>query len=442
MSEHRPSSANASSRRAFLTQAAATLGAAAILAKPIKASAKPFIAVRGKGATPPKEGQPIRMAVIGTGGMGTAHCDAFLNFNDQGKDKLEIVALADPWPMNLNRALEKCKQRQPNTEVTAYANYKDILRRDDVHAVLIASPEHWHSLHAIDAITAGKDVYLEKPMTLHLDEALQLHQVVNANPDVMFQVGTQAIQQPKYREAKKVVASEMIGQPTCSQTSYCRNNKNGEWNYYHVDPNWKAGKDVDWESWCGPLGKVPFDPYLLNRWRRYRLTSTGIIGDLLVHVMTPLMYSLEMGWPTRVHATGLHLVDKAMENHDQINIVVEFEKGHTMIVTGSTCNEVGLETVIRGHKANIYLGGRHCVIRPERIYVDDIEPETIECPDIGNDQDLHRLAWLKSVRSRETPECGADLGTKVMVVVDLATRSAWSGKAFKFDPKSMTASEA
>ncbi|MEO0632190.1 MAG: hypothetical protein AAFY46_15920, partial [Planctomycetota bacterium] len=169
----------------------------------------------------------------------------------------------------------------------------------------------------------------------------------------------------------------------------------------------------------------------------------GILGDLLVHEITPLMMSLEsVGWPVRVQAIGSHLVDKEMENHDQVNLQIEFESGHQMIVAGSTCNEVGLENLIRGHEANIYLNSRHCEIRPTRPYVDFMDPERIECPDIGNDQNVMRLDWLSSIRTRKQPFSSVDLGTKVMVVVDLATKSIWDGHAYRFDPETMTASRA
>jgi hypothetical protein len=163
------------------------------------------------------------------------------------------------------------------------------------------------------------------------------------------------------------------------------------------------------------------------------------VGDLLVHVMTPMVMALDAGWPTRVVATGGHYVDKAMENHDQVNINIEFEDDHTMIVAGSTCNATGLETMIRGHEANMYLGGRHVEIRPERLFADEIEPRRVDCEDIGNDQDQLRLDWLKCIRTREPAVSGIDLASKVMVIVDLATKSMWRGRAYEFDPNTMTA---
>jgi predicted dehydrogenase len=244
---------------------------------------------------------------------------------------------------------------------------------------------------------------------------------------------------PKYPAARQLIKDGLIGKACWSQTSYCRNSKEGEWTYYGIDKELKPGENLDWEAWCGPMGKAPWDPSVYARWRRYRTYSTGIIGDLLVHVMTPMMLAIDQGWPTRVVATGGHYVDTSMENHDQVNINVEFEAGHTMVVAGSTCNEVGLETMIRGHKGTLYLGGTHCQFRPERIYSDELDEKRIDCPDIGNDQDVHRLNFLQCVRTRQRPDSDIEQGAKVMVVVDLATRSLWEGGAYRFDPKTMTA---
>ncbi|HMN94959.1 MAG TPA: Gfo/Idh/MocA family oxidoreductase [Phycisphaerales bacterium] len=431
------------SRRAFL--AATALGAAAIATgsranADVVAAPPKTPAPKGKPVRRVADDAPIRLGVIGTGGMGTGHCQAILSLVGQGREKAEIVAVADVNDKNAARARDICRRAQGDLDVGAYRDCADLIGREDIDAVIIATPEHWHARNAIDAILAGKDVYVEKPMTLDLPDALALWQVAQANPDVILQVGTQMTQLPKYAAARRLIKEGAIGKPVWSQTSYCRNSKQGEWLYYGIDPEWKPGVNLDWNRWCGPLGEQPWDPEVYARWRRYRKWSTGIIGDLLVHVLTPLMYAVDAGWPTRVTASGGHYVDKKMENHDQINITIEFENDHTMIVAGSTCNEVGLETLIRGHRANLYLGGRHCQLRPERIYVDEgVEEMRVECEDIGNDQDVHRLAFLRSVRTRERPMSDVEQGAKVMVVVDLASRSIWDGGAYAFDPATMTA---
>lgn len=434
-------------RRKFLGQAIGIAAAGSLFAGEAAAAGQSGTSAltgpipKAKDRVPLADGDPIRMAIIGTGGMGSGHMGAFMRFNERDEHKVHIVALCDVNKVRLDKAHKKAEEQQ-GFKVDRYVDYKDVLARDDIHGVLVASPEHWHHQMAIDALAAGKDLYLEKPMTLHFEEAMHLRQVVLKNPDMIFQVGTQKMILPKWVEAKKLIAAGAIGKPVFSQTSYCRNSMNGEWLYYGIDPKVVPGPNLDWERWCGPKGKTEFDGALYARWRRYKNFSTGITGDLLVHVMTPLMMALDAGWPTRVTSSGGRYIDMEMENHDQINMTIEFETGHTMIVAGSTCNEIGLETIIRGHKATMYLNGRNVDIRPERIFADDIDPQEIQCPNIGNDQDQLRINWLECVRSREPAVSGIDLASKMMVAVSLATRSMWEGSAFTFDPKTMTARKA
>ena len=452
-----PSSEFLESRRRFLATTAGAAAAAAVAGSVGKAMARPapFPAPRDEepvGKAKPriavKDGEIIRVGVIGIGGnpgacaMGMGHCESLVNLNKKGREKVQVVAICDLNKHYLEDGKSKIEQAQPGVKVDTYTKSAELLARGDIHGVVVATPEHWHSANGIEAILAGKDLYLEKPMCLNLAMAMALHRVAAANPDVIAQVGSQNTRQPKYMAAKEMIASGLIGTPTFSQTSYCRNSKDGEW-HYGFDKNWKPGVDIDWETWCKPLGSMPWDPQLYSQWRRYRKTSTGIIGDLLVHQMTPLMMALDQGWPVRVMATGGHLVDKDMENHDNINIGVQFETGHQMTVLGSTCNESGLEVMIRGHKGNIHLGGRNCEMTPERVFAgEDVEPKTVKSADTGDDQDAHRVGWLQAMRTREKPPSSIDLHLRVMVIVDLATRSMWEGSAFTFDPKTMTESKA
>ncbi len=432
------------SRRTFLAQSAALAGVAMLGAQAgagTMGAANLVPSVKSRKGNIPNPGEPIKMGIIGTGGMGGGHLNSIISLAKQGLTDTQIVAVCDVCDSKLEGAKRVAEEKQ-GISVEAYRDYRELLKRDDIHGVLIASPEHWHAQHIIDALAAGKDVYTEKPMTLRLDQALAVRKAVLAHPERIFQVGTQMIMLPKYNKARDIIKSGLIGPAVWSQTSYCRNSTSGEWNYYGIDPDWKPGVNLDWDAWLGYLGPREWDPKVYARWRRYKDFSTGIIGDLLVHVMTPLIFALDSGWPTRVVATGAHVVDHDMENHDQVNLTVQYEDGHTMVIAGSTANEVGLETMIRGHKANIYLNSRHCEIRPERLFVDDIDSERIECEDIGNDQDQIRLNWLECIRTREPAKSNIALASKVLVAVDLATRSMWEGHAFSFDPDKMRASKA
>jgi len=255
--------------------------------------------------------------------------------------------------------------------------------------------------------------------------------------DLVFQVGTQHTMIPKYVEARKLIAAGAIGKPTLTQTSYCRNSEKGEW-LYDIDPRLVPGEMLDWDGWLGPLAPAQFDTEVYHRWRRYRRYSAGIIGDLLVHQITPLMMALDVGWPVQVHGTGGHYVHKDMDNQDQVFLTVQFEKEHTMVVAGSTCNELGLETIIRGHKANLFLGADNLVLRPERVFAEQVDERTIVCEPMPDDQQELRLDWLRCMRTREPVRSPVSLGSQVMVIVDLGVRSLWDGKAHVFDPKTMT----
>lgn len=445
MNNQNPPASSSPTRRQFLGATALAGAAAVIGASGSSANAKTTSlvpAVKAGRINRPAPGDTLRIGIIGTGGMGTGHAYALASFAERGEANVEIVALAEVCDERRASCHKGLSERRPDVEVMHTRDYREILARDDIHGVIVASPEHWHGQHVIDALHAGKDVYCEKPMTLRLDEGLKVRRAVLDHPEQVFQVGTQMIMLPKYQQARKAIKDGKIGTPIWSQTSYCRNSPDGEWNYYGLNPDWKPGVNLDWNAWLGSLGPREWDPKVFARWRRYRDYSTGIIGDLLVHVMTPMIFALDAGWPTEVKATAAHIIDKDMENHDQINMNVMFETGHTMVVAGSTNNEVGLETMVRGNMANMYLNGRHVDIRPERAYVDDIDREEITCPDIGNDQDQLRLNWLECIRSRQPAASNIDLASKVMVAVDLATRSAWDGHGYKFNPETLTASKA
>jgi predicted dehydrogenase len=443
-----PTSRPSTSRREFvaLSLAAAGVGIAASACASSSGGAATAAAPKGKKRQRAGASDTLKIGIVGIGpestpAMGFGHVQSICALAKAGHEKVQIVAISDVAQKCLDRGVAHASKEQ-GIKVDGYRDYHELFARDDLHGVLLATPEHWHATMGIDALAEGLDVYLEKPMTLRLDEALRLRAAVHAN-DSVFQVGTQYMQLPKYHKARELISSGAIGKPTFTQTSYCRNSKDGEW-LYGVDDKIVPGDALDWDAWCGPLGKQDFDPNVFFRWRRYRKWSTGIVGDLLVHMTTPLVWALDQGWPVRVSASGGHFVDTAMENHDQVNLTVEFEKGHTMVIAGSTSNENGLEVLIRGHKANLYLGGNDCVLRPERIFAEEIEEQTFPSPPlkVPNDQDSHRLHWFECMRTRKTPLADVDTASKVMVIVDLATRSMWDKSAYTFDPATLTAKRA
>jgi predicted dehydrogenase len=424
------------SRRDFIRTTAGA--AAAVSALSSTAMASEYVGwddpvPQGKPGAPLGPDEPVRIGIIGTGGMGTAHCDAFMRLVRAGSTNVRIDALCDVCEPRMAAAKKRIQTIQQG-EIATYTRSRDLLARPDLHGVLIATPEHWHARNAEEALLAGKDVYVEKPMTLNLKDAMRLRKVVEKHPERILVVGTQYVMTPSYSAAKQLIADGAIGKPVWSQTSYCRNSKDGEWLYYEIDPAWQPGVNLDWDTWCGPLGKTRWNPEIYARWRRYKKYSTGIIGDLLVHQITPMIMAMNLGWPTRVVATGGHYIDKKMENHDQVNINVEFEDEHTMVVAGSTCNELGLEKVIHGRKGNLFVGGPTATLRPEQIFAEEVDPKEVPAPKQLEAHNALRVAWIDAIRTRQPSPSPIELATKVMVIVDLASRSLWQGGAFAYDP--------
>ena len=136
-------------------------------------------------------------------------------------------------------------------------------------------------------------------------------------------------------------------------------------------------------------------------------------GTLIYNRNGPLLMAIGAGWPTRIVASGGHYIDAEVENHDQVNINAQLEAGHTMVIAGATNNQTGLETLIRGQKANIDLNGPHCTVRPEPRFAEEIDPFEIKSEDIGDPQNALRLDWLRSIRTREPNRSQIDLATLV-----------------------------
>ena len=129
-----------------------------------------------------------------------------------------------------------------------------------------------------------------------------------------------------------------------------------------------------------------------------------------------------------------------MENHDQVNLQVQFESEHTLVVAGSTANAYGFEELIRGHQASLLMAGNNCRLAPEDIYADEIEPQDLKFEGV-HEHDEHRLDWFRCIQSRERRAATSRRRSR-LVIVDLATRSMWEGGAFTFDPATRSVTRA
>jgi len=233
----------------------------------------------------------IQIALIGAGGQGTGNTTTALRVAG-----VEVVAAADVYDGRLARAKEVWGNQLFTTR-----DYREVLTRPEVDAVIIATPDHWHARMAVDAMQAGKHVYLEKPMVQDMKEGKMLIDAQRKAGRVL-QVGSQRTSSIIYGKAKELVAAGAIGKLNLVEAYWNRNSALGAWQY-SIPPD-ATPENIDWDRFLGDAPKRPFDPVRLFRWRNYRDYGTGVAGDLFVHLFSGIHYVLGSMGPTRIMSTG------------------------------------------------------------------------------------------------------------------------------------------
>lgn len=233
----------------------------------------------------------IQIALVGAGGMGMG--DTRFARSISG---VRLVAVCDIYDGRLTRAKELW-----GPELFTTRDYREILARKDVDAVIVATPDHWHQRITIEALGAGKHVYCEKPMVHSIDEG---HAVIDAQNKSgrTLQIGSQYVSSLVYHKAKELLSSGAIGQLNMVEAWLDRNTAIGAWQY-SIPPD-ASPANIDWDRFLGNAPKRPFEPVRLFRWRNYIDYGTGVAGDLFVHLLSGLHYATGSTGPIRVYATG------------------------------------------------------------------------------------------------------------------------------------------
>jgi predicted dehydrogenase len=233
----------------------------------------------------------LQIATIGMGIIG--FIDTVTAISVPG---IELVAACDLYDGRLVHTKEVF-----GDQVTTTRDYKEIIDRSDVDAILICTPDHWHARIAIDALKAGKHVYCEKPMVQDVVDGKKLIRA-QKNSGCVFQVGSQFVSSVIFEEARKQFASGAIGELNMIEARYNRNSAIGAWQYT-IPPD-ASPKTVDWEQFISGTKKRAFDPVRFFRWRNYWDYGTGVAGDLFVHLFSGLHHILSSNGPNRIVATG------------------------------------------------------------------------------------------------------------------------------------------
>src|SRR5690606_11919985 len=268
-----------STRRTFMKTAAATVLTAGTVRNTLSSTSQ----------VPPSD--RIGIATIGMGGMGFGDTRTALRVSG-----VEFVAAADCYNGRSVRTREVFED-----QVFTTRDYREVLERDDVDAVIVATTDHWHTQCTVDALEAGKHVYCEKPMMQKIEEASQIIQAQERTGKIC-QVGSQYVSSILYEKVRELYRAGEIGQLNMVEAWINRNTALGAWQYT-IPPD-ASTKTVDWDRYLGNAPKRPFDPLRFFRWRNYWDYGTGIPGDLFVHLLSALHFVLDSNGPVQVMASG------------------------------------------------------------------------------------------------------------------------------------------
>jgi predicted dehydrogenase len=232
----------------------------------------------------------LNVALIGCGGMGQGDCA------NEARLGAKIVAGCDIYTGRLDRMKEIYGR-----DLFTTRDYREVLARRDVDAVIIATPDHWHARISVDALNAGKHVYCQKPMVQKIEQAYPVIEAHKKSGKV-FQVGSQYVSSPIYLKARELFRQGAIGELNLVEAWLDRNSAIGAWQY--SIPTDASPATVDWDRFLGEAPKRPFEAMRLFRWRNYQDYGTGVAGDLFVHLFSGLHTVTGSQGPTRIYATG------------------------------------------------------------------------------------------------------------------------------------------
>jgi predicted dehydrogenase len=233
----------------------------------------------------------IRIATIGMGIMGNADTDTALKVPG-----VELAAACDLYTGRLDRVKEKY-----GAQVFTTRDYRELLLRKDIDAIVIATSDNWHARVAIEAMNSGKAVYCEKPVVQKLSDGLPVIQARNKTNKPM-QVGSQRVSSIVYRKAKELYKSGAIGQLNCVEAAFDRQDALGAWEY--TMPTDGSPQTVDWNRYVEGMGTMPYDAKKFFWWRNYRDFGTGVAGDLFVHLLSGIHLMTDSMGPKTIFASG------------------------------------------------------------------------------------------------------------------------------------------
>ena len=428
-------------RRDFLATSAA---ASAALVAPA-----PLFAARDK---------PLRVGLIGTGWYGK--CDLLRLMQ---VTPVEVVALCDPDQRMMAEAEKLIGERKGFTKPPRkHADYRELLKEKDVEVAIVGTPDHWHALPAIEAMKAGADVYVQKPVSVDVLEGKAMLDAARKHGRVV-QVGTQRRSTPHLIDAKaKVVDAGLLGTVGSAEV-YC---------YYHMrngatPPVSQPPAYFDYDLWTGPAPLRPYDAPKFNGgdplphrgwWRSFMEYGNGIVGDMCVHMLDLVRWQLNLGWPTEVASTGGIRVQKAARSNTADTQTATFDfAGLPVVWTHRTYGAAADKdypwgATIYGDRGTLKLSVQKFEFFPTGKTTPTISGTALmeqdQYPQDKGERDLeqhvasairvHMRDFLKARAERGRPVADIEQGHISTAACILANLSMGLGRSLRFDPATHT----
>jgi predicted dehydrogenase len=327
--------------------------------------------------------------------------------------------------------------------------YREILDADDVDAVVIATPDHWHTKIAIEAMESGKDVYVEKPLSHTIEQALECRDAVHRTGRTL-QVGPQGTSSGRIWAAQDAISKNLIGKVSWSQASYCRNSRGGQFNWpIDADAGPHQAKEHDgyvwWDRWLGHqwnlAPKIDWNADHFFRFRKYLAYNGGLATDLLYHRLAPFLRAIEGAngaYPARVVASGGTYLEKDERDiPDTFLMVADYPNEHSIVLASVMTNSEGLPTVIRGQHATMFVDDGPKVVgqgtwEEEFKAKSGGEMEVMLTPHERRD---HMGNFLDAIRNGDELACNVDLGCSTMVGIKMAVDALQQDKVLRWNAK-------
>lgn len=400
-----------------------------------------------RAAADDKPNERLRIGFIGPGGRGFgAHVRTLCELHGEGR-KIDLVGVAEVYETQREMVGDYIKKKT-GTDPNRYVDYNDMIEKENLDAVCIGTPDHWHHKQVIDSLAAGLHVYCEKPMTKTVEEAFDVEAKWRESGQVM-QVGVQSTSLKCWDEIRSLLQDGKLGKVLGFQTEYFRNSNVGQWRYYKLLADMNP-KKIDWSRWLGKneglAPEMPFDRAMYKQWRRFWPFGSGMFTDLFVHRTTSMLKATGLRIPGRVvGAGGIYLEYDGRDVPDVATVVADFNEGVQGLITATMCNqESRVNQLIRGHYGTFALGNGEGFdgfdFIPERRQVTtagdkekrSFETERIATDPVKNTTKAHFSNFVDACEAGDPGMCNnpPDLGAAAMAVVNLGAQSYRNGNVY------------